>query len=71
MPTLFATPSQQWSAWELASGSTSTVRVGEPLLEPQKNPRVALKELVVREDRRHEKFFHTEVEVLQDSFLVR
>lgn len=65
MPTLFTTTSQRWSAWELASGSTSTVRVGEPLIEPHRHPTVVLKELVVRPDGRHEKFFRTECEVLQ------
>ena len=33
------------------------VRVGEPLMEPHKHPNVVLKELVVRADKRHEKFF--------------
>lgn len=65
MPTLFATADQQWSAWEFASGSTSTVLVGEPLIEPHKHSSVALKELVVRADRRHEIFFRIECEVLQ------
>lgn len=41
------------------------VRVGEPLVEPHKHPNVVLKELVVRADKRHEKFFRVEFEVLQ------
>jgi hypothetical protein len=65
MPTLFVAGDQQWNAWELASGSTSMVRVGEPLMEPHKHPNVVLKELVVRADKRHEKFFRVEREVLQ------
>lgn len=55
----------QWSAWESTSGSTSIVRIGEPLVDPGQNPRVILKELTVRDDGRHVKFFETEVTALR------
>src|SRR4051794_31974819 len=58
MPMLIASGNFQWNAWALASGSTSTVRFGESV---EGHQAVVLKELTIRSDERHEKFFDTEI----------
>jgi hypothetical protein len=60
-----ADPAETWHAWELSSGSTSIVSVGEPLIAPDKNPVVAIKVLNTCADKRHEKFFSSEKAMLE------